>query len=53
MRYCLEAALPLGLRVLILDRPNPIGGEIVEGPGAAARVRKLCRGASVSPFGTA
>lgn len=32
MRYCLQAALPLGLRVLILDRPNPLGGEIVEGP---------------------
>lgn len=32
MRYCLQAALPLGLRVLILDRPNPLGGEMVEGP---------------------
>jgi uncharacterized protein YbbC (DUF1343 family) len=32
MRYCLEAALPSGLRVLVLDRPNPIGGEAVEGP---------------------
>ena len=32
MRYCLQAALPLGLRVLVLDRPNPLGGEIVEGP---------------------
>ena len=32
MLYCLEAALPLGLRVMILDRPNPIGGVSVEGP---------------------
>jgi uncharacterized protein YbbC (DUF1343 family) len=32
MRYCLEAALPLGLRVLVLDRPNPLGGQAVEGP---------------------
>jgi uncharacterized protein YbbC (DUF1343 family) len=32
MRYCLEAALPRGLRVLVLDRPNPIGGEAAEGP---------------------
>ena len=32
MLYCLEAALPLGLRVMILDRPNPIGGVAVEGP---------------------
>ena len=30
--YCLEAALPIGLRVMILDRPNPIGGTQVEGP---------------------
>lgn len=32
MKYCLEVALPLGLRVLVLDRPNPIGGLLVEGP---------------------
>jgi uncharacterized protein YbbC (DUF1343 family) len=31
MRYCLEVALPLGLIVFVLDRPNPIAGE-VEGP---------------------
>jgi uncharacterized protein YbbC (DUF1343 family) len=32
MLYCLEAALPLGLPVMVLDRPNPIGGTAVEGP---------------------
>lgn len=32
MRYCLEVALPLGLRVFVLDRPNPLGGRVVEGP---------------------
>ncbi|MCY3007732.1 MAG: DUF1343 domain-containing protein [Planctomycetota bacterium] len=32
MKYCLEVALPLGLNVLVLDRPNPIGGLQVEGP---------------------
>jgi len=32
MRYCLEVALPLGMKVLVLDRPNPLGGELVEGP---------------------
>ena len=32
MLYCMEAALPLGLPVVILDRPNPIGGVAVEGP---------------------
>ncbi len=32
MLYCLEAANEIGLHVMILDRPNPIGGELVEGP---------------------
>jgi len=32
MLYCLEAARPLGLRVLLLDRPNPLGGVAIEGP---------------------
>lgn len=36
MLYCLEAALPQGLPVMILDRPNPIGGEAVEGPALRA-----------------
>jgi uncharacterized protein YbbC (DUF1343 family) len=35
MLYCLEAARPLGLRVLLLDRPNPLGGMVVEGPRLA------------------
>jgi uncharacterized protein YbbC (DUF1343 family) len=29
--YCLEAAAEYGIRVVVLDRPNPIGGELVEG----------------------
>jgi len=32
MMYCLEAAATVGLRVVVLDRPNPIGGGDVEGP---------------------
>ncbi len=32
MKYCLEAASPLNLPVLVLDRPNPLGGAVVEGP---------------------
>jgi uncharacterized protein YbbC (DUF1343 family) len=32
MLYCLEAANALGLRAIVLDRPNPIGGGLVEGP---------------------
>jgi uncharacterized protein YbbC (DUF1343 family) len=35
MLYCLEAADALGLRVLVLDRPNPLGGIAVEGPRLA------------------
>ena len=31
MLNCLKAASKAGTRVLILDRPNPLGGEIVEG----------------------
>ncbi len=36
MMYCLEAALPLGLPVVVLDRPNPLGGVVVEGPALRA-----------------
>ncbi|MEI8347233.1 MAG: DUF1343 domain-containing protein, partial [Pseudomonadota bacterium] len=28
---CLEACAPLGIEVVVLDRPNPVGGEIIEG----------------------
>ncbi len=31
MSYCLEVASQLGKRVVVLDRPNPIGGQLVEG----------------------
>lgn len=31
MLNCLKAAAKAGKKVLILDRPNPVGGEIVEG----------------------
>ncbi|MBI3463032.1 MAG: DUF1343 domain-containing protein, partial [Planctomycetes bacterium] len=30
--YCLEACAATGIPVVVLDRPNPIGGELVEGP---------------------
>jgi uncharacterized protein YbbC (DUF1343 family) len=32
MLYCMQVALPLRMKVFVLDRPNPIGGEAVEGP---------------------
>lgn len=31
MSYCMEAAAELNMKVIILDRPNPIGGQAVEG----------------------
>lgn len=31
MAYCLEAAAEYGKRVVVLDRPNPVGGDAVEG----------------------
>jgi uncharacterized protein YbbC (DUF1343 family) len=31
MSYCMEAASKFGKKVMILDRPNPIGGETIEG----------------------
>jgi uncharacterized protein YbbC (DUF1343 family) len=36
MRYCLQAALPLGIQVFVLDRPNPLGGVAIEGPALQA-----------------
>jgi uncharacterized protein YbbC (DUF1343 family) len=32
MLKCLEAAASAGLRVVVLDRPNPLGGDTIEGP---------------------
>ena len=31
MSYCLEAARTYGKKVIVLDRPNPIGGTLMEG----------------------
>jgi uncharacterized protein YbbC (DUF1343 family)/CubicO group peptidase (beta-lactamase class C family) len=30
--YLLEEAAPRKIKVIVLDRPNPLGGEIIEGP---------------------
>jgi uncharacterized protein YbbC (DUF1343 family) len=32
MLFCMQAAGEQGLRTYVLDRPNPIGGDMVEGP---------------------
>jgi uncharacterized protein YbbC (DUF1343 family) len=31
LAYCLEAAARWGKKVVVLDRPNPVGGELIEG----------------------
>lgn len=33
LAHCMEACAELGIPVTIFDRPNPIGGDRVEGPG--------------------
>lgn len=37
MMLCLEAAAEEGLEFVVLDRPNPLGGDRVEGPVSASR----------------
>jgi uncharacterized protein YbbC (DUF1343 family) len=32
LKYVIESAAPAGIPVYVLDRPNPIGGHIIEGP---------------------
>ncbi|MEE2948180.1 MAG: DUF1343 domain-containing protein [Verrucomicrobiota bacterium] len=32
LSFCLEAAAEKGIAVVVLDRPNPLGGDIIEGP---------------------
>jgi len=32
MNYCMQAAQKYGKQIIVLDRPNPVGGVIVEGP---------------------
>lgn len=31
MSYCMEAAAKYGKKIIVLDRPNPVGGNLVEG----------------------
>lgn len=41
MVECLVAAAGVGIPLLILDRPNPLGGLAVEGPGVESGFRSL------------
>lgn len=45
--YCLQACAETGLPVLVLDRPNPLGGTKVEGPRLDPRFRSFVGLASV------
>jgi uncharacterized protein YbbC (DUF1343 family) len=44
VQRCLLACAAAGIRVVILDRPNPLGGEIVEGPMLVPEYRSFVGG---------
>lgn len=41
LAYCLEVAAQLGKKVIVLDRPNPVGGDKVEGNVLAGDCRSF------------
>jgi uncharacterized protein YbbC (DUF1343 family) len=42
MLYCMEAAAGARIPFFVLDRPNPIGGNAVEGPGLRPGFESFC-----------
>jgi uncharacterized protein YbbC (DUF1343 family) len=42
MLLCMEAAAEAGLRFVVLDRPNPVGGLLVEGPALRPGFESFC-----------
>ena len=42
LALCMRAAAVSGVRVVVLDRPNPIGGAAVEGGGLDAGLESFC-----------
>jgi uncharacterized protein YbbC (DUF1343 family) len=42
MMLCMEAAAEAGLRFVVLDRPNPIGGLAIEGPALRPGFESFC-----------
>ena len=42
MMLCMEAAADAGIRFVVLDRPNPIGGVAVEGPALRPGFESFC-----------
>ncbi len=47
LTHCLEACAQKGIPVLVLDRPNPLGGEVAEGPLLDLRWQSFVGRASV------
>ncbi|MEM9587556.1 MAG: DUF1343 domain-containing protein [Planctomycetota bacterium] len=47
LQQCLQACQQSGVRVLVLDRPNPIGGKIIEGPLLQPGYESFVGGASI------
>jgi uncharacterized protein YbbC (DUF1343 family) len=42
MMLCMEAAAAAGVGVVVLDRPNPLGGALVEGPALRPGFESFC-----------
>ena len=42
MALCMKAAVPHGVKIVVLDRPNPIGGSQVEGGGLTPGLENFC-----------
>ncbi len=42
MALCMRAAKPAGVKVVVLDRPNPIGGVQIEGGGLQPGLENFC-----------
>lgn len=51
MKRCLTACAAAKVPVLVLDRPNPVGGEALEGPIAARADSDVCWGAAPARHG--
>jgi uncharacterized protein YbbC (DUF1343 family) len=49
MLYCMQVALPLGKRVVVLDRPNPIGLDALEGPALQQGFRSFVGCHNIAP----
>jgi uncharacterized protein YbbC (DUF1343 family) len=42
MALCMQVAAPLGVKIVVLDRPNPIGASKVEGGGLTPGLENFC-----------